>query len=86
MEQQLESIEFPRMVVNVRVVGHNSLLGALALRFIENGYINHIGCLKPTEIVFVIKRVLEEVNLYDEINKVRDLMKIDENKITVFVE
>lgn len=84
--EQIQSIEFPRMVINVKVVGHNSLLGALALKFIENGYINHIGLLKPIEIVFVIKKVLAEVNLYDEINKVRDLMKIDEQRITVFME
>lgn len=85
-KQEIQSISFPRMVINVRVVGHNSLIGALTIRFIESEYINHIGLLKPDEIVFVIGSVLNEVNIYDEINKVRDLMKIDEKRITVFME
>ena len=84
--KQVESIEFPMMVVNVRVVGHNSLVGALATKFIEAGYIEHIGRLNPTEIVFKIHTVVSEVNLYEEINKVRDFLKIDEKKITVFIE
>lgn len=81
---QVQSIKFPRMCITVNVVGDNSLCGALAIRLTEKGYINHIECLEPEEIVFVINKVMPEVNLYEEINKVRDIFKIDENKITVF--
>lgn len=79
------SVNFPRMVITVNLVGHNSLLGALCERLIETGYIKNIGILKPDEIVFSIKKVHPEVNLYQELNDVRDILKIDEKKITLFI-
>lgn len=85
MRTEVLSVEFPRMVVNVDIVGSNSLLGALTNKFIEAGLIENIGRLCPTEIVFVIKKVHQDINLYKEINLVRDILKIDEKKITVFI-
>ncbi len=74
------------MIVRIELAGTNSLIGRLCEEFEKKDYLKHIGVLNPTEIVFVIKRVHKELNLYDEINKVRDIMKIDEKKITVFIE
>lgn len=85
MEQNIESIVIPRVVIHVEKVGHNSLLGALSAKFIKDGHIKHLEYLQPTEIVFVIKEVLPEVDLYKEINNVRDVMLVDEKKIKVFV-
>ncbi len=84
MEEKL-SASFPRMVINVDMVGDNSLLGALFIALQEKGLLLDIGVLNPDEIVFVIKKVHGQVNLYNEINKVRDVLKIDEKKITVFM-
>ena len=44
------------------------------------------GILKPEEIVFIIKKVHKDVNVYAEINKVRDILNIEESKITVLIE
>ncbi len=82
---QLVSMEFPRMVVKVDLVGTNSLVGALCDELIKRNCIQDIGLLKPDEIVFEIKNVHPQVNLYDEIDKVRDLFKINETKITIFM-
>ena len=83
--EQVQSISFPRMVIHIDLAGSNSLLGGLAEEFMKRGYMEHIGLLDPTEIVFAIKRVHIELNLYAEINKVRDILKIPENRITVFM-
>jgi len=84
-KQEVVSISFPRMVIHVGLVGNNSLLGALCREFIAKNYMKHLGLLNPTEIVFVIKKVQPDVNLYAEINLVRDILKIDEKEITVFI-
>lgn len=79
------SVSFPRMVITVGLVGHNSLMGALCERLIEDGFIQDVGSLNPEEIVFKIKKVQPEVNLYKELNDVRDILKIDEKKITLYI-
>ena len=71
------------MVITVGLVGHNSLMGALCERLIEDKLIQHVGNLDPEEIVFKIKKVQPEVNLYKELSDVRDILKIDEKKITL---
>lgn len=73
------------MVITVNLVGHNSLLGALCERLIEANLIKDIGVLHPEEIVFSIKKAHPEVNLYKELNDVRDILKIDEKKITLYI-
>jgi hypothetical protein len=77
---------FPRMVVKVNLVGHNSLLGGLCVELQKKGYLKGVGFLYPEEIVFVIKKLQDEVNLYEELNKVRDVLKIDEKVITLFIQ
>lgn len=84
-EMKKASINFPRMVITIGLVGHNSLMGALCERLIEDKLIQDVGILNPAEIVFVIKKVHPEVNLYKELTDVRDIFKIDENKITIFI-
>lgn len=78
-------ISFAKMTINVDLVGHNSLIGALCERFLQNDYMKHIGSLNPEQIIFVIKRVQPEVNMYEEMNKVRDILKIDEKKLTLLI-
>lgn len=78
-------ISFPRMVISVPLVGHNSLVGSLAEELIDKGLIKDVGILNPEEIVFVVKKILSEVDIYEELNKVRDLFKIDEKKITMLM-
>ena len=73
------------MVITVGLVGHNSLVGALCERLIEDKLIHDVGMLNPDEIVFSIKKVHPEVNLYKELNDVRDILQIDEKKITLFI-
>jgi hypothetical protein len=80
------SISFPRMVINVDLVGDFSLAGALAEKLIKARLMKHVGILHPEEIVFVIGRVQPGVNLYKELNSVRDIFKIDEKKITLFIK
>lgn len=84
--KHLASVSFPRMIINVDLVGHNSLLGGLCEDLQERGHLKNVGVLRPAEIVFVIKKVHAGVNLYEELNKVRDVMKIDEKVITLFVQ
>lgn len=79
-------VYFPAMIIKVELVGHNSLLGALCEKLIEKNFIKDIGILDPEKIVFVIKQVQENVNIYEELNKVRDVLKINESKISLFVE
>ncbi len=83
--EKTEEISFPRMIINIDLAGTNSLIGGLCKELQNNDYLQHIGRLNPTEIVFVIKRVHKELNLYEEVNKVRDVLKIDEKKIIVFM-
>ena len=85
MEPILQSVSFPRMVIKVDLVGHHSLIGGLCERLIDDKMIQNIGYLNPTEIVFVIKKVQPEVNLYKELMDVRDIFKIDAKKITLYV-
>ena len=77
------SVAFPKLTINVGLVGHNSLTGGLCETLIEKDLMKNLGVLQPEQIVFVIERVQSGVNLYDEVNKVRDLFKIDEKKIIV---
>ena len=84
--QNVQSISFPRLVIQVDLAGDNSLAGALCQEFIQRDYMRHIGLLEPAEIVFSIKRVHSQVNLYKEINQVRDIFKIPEDKITIFMQ
>ena len=78
-------ISFPKIVVDIELAGSNSLLGGLCKVFREKDYLKYINVLNPDEIVFVIKKVHKELNLYHEINLVRDVFKIDEKKITVLI-
>jgi hypothetical protein len=80
------SIEFPKITIKIEVAGTDSLLGALCTVFIARGFIKNIGVLEPDEIEFVIKRVHKDLDLYAEINKVRDILKIKEEKIKVTIE
>ena len=61
-------------------------MGALCEKLIEKDLMQHVGVLDPDEIVFVVKKVQPEVNLYQELNKVRDILKIEESKITLLFE
>lgn len=82
-------ISFPKIIINIDIVGSNSLLGALCVEFQKKGYLQHTntkGILKPDEIVFIVKKVHNGINLYSEINKVRDVLNIEEDKITVLIE
>jgi len=82
----LARVSFARMVIKVDYVGHNSLLGGFCQELQERGHLKNVGVLHPTEIVFVIKKLHAGVNLYEELNKVRDVMKIDEKVITLFID
>ena len=84
--EHLESVSFPRMAITVDYVGHNSLLGGFCRELQNRGHLRNVGALRPAEIVFVIKKVHDGVNLYDELNKVRDVLKIDEKVITLFIQ
>jgi len=81
-------ITLPRIVINVELVGTNSLLGSLCRYFLENhpDCLKNIGVLNPEEIVFIIEKVAEDIDLHYEIRKVRDAFKIKENKIVVNIE
>lgn len=79
-------VSFPKITINVNVVGTNSLLGALCEEFIKRDLIKNVGVLKPEAIVFNIKRAYSDINLIEEINKVRDILKIDEKVISVYLE
>lgn len=82
-----ESIKLPRLVMHLDLVGTDSLVGKLTEEFIKRDCVQYVGLLKiePVEIVFVIKKVHKEINLYKEINKVRDIFKIDEKNIIIFM-
>ena len=86
MEPITTSVSFPRMIINVEYAGTNSLVGSLCVKLIENNHIRNVGVLHPDEIVFVINYIHPSLNLYEEINKVRDILKIPEDKITVHIE
>ena len=47
--------------------------------------LHNLNVLKPDEIVFFVSKARHDVNLYEELNKVRDLLKIDESKIKLFI-
>ncbi len=86
MEKEvLVEVSFPRMIITVDLVGTNSLAGALCVELIKNNLIQNIDVLNPDEIVFMLKSVHRDINLYEEINKVRDYLKIDEKKIVVIM-
>jgi hypothetical protein len=89
MSSSVLSVEFPRITINVDVLGTNSLLGSLCIELQKMELLEHTrhrGILKPEEIVFIIKKVHKDVNVYAEINKVRDILNIEESKITVLIE
>ncbi len=79
------SVNIPKMIISIELAGTNSLIGALCEELIKKDFMKDIGVLHPDEIVFIIKKVYPILNLYEEINKVRDILKIDEKKITVYV-
>ena len=83
---ETQSVSFPKMTIRVNLVGDNSLVGALAVKIIEKDYMKHIGVLRPDEILFIIKQVHKGVNLYEELNRVKDVYKIDEKKIALLLE
>ncbi len=83
---EVVTIEFEKLIIRIALVGSNSLVGGLCMAFLKRDYMRHIGALVPEEICFKIKDIHPEINLYDEINKVRDMFKIDEKKITVYFE
>lgn len=87
MEEHGASIEtcIPAVTITIETVGTNSLLGALCKDFIDRKVIRDIGVINPDSITFIIKSVHYKVNLYDEINKVRDILKIPEGKISVII-
>ncbi len=84
--EHLVAVTLPRMIIKVDLVGHNSLLGGFCEELQKKGSLKNVGLLHPVELVFVIKKVHTGVNLYEEINRVRDVMKIDEKVITLFIE
>ncbi len=87
MENEVKlSVNIPRMTISVDYVATDTLVGALCVELVERNLIKDIGILDPTEIVFLINKAHPNVDLYSEINKVRDFMKIDEKKIIVFIK
>lgn len=83
MGKQLASVTLPRIVLHIDILGSNSLLGALGKEFIKRDCIQYVGRIHPTEIVFVLKKAHTLINIYEEINLVRDVLKIPEDKIIV---
>lgn len=84
MEQVLE-VSFPALTIPVEVCGSNSLLGALCQELVKKDLLKNVGVLNPERITFVIQRVHKDINLYAEINKVRDELKIKESKINIVI-
>ena len=76
--------EIATIVVDVSVVGHNSLIGSLAARLIEDGHIQDIEYLKMKKVVFNVKKILPEIDLYREINNVKNLTPLKEDNISVY--
>lgn len=84
MEKHL--IEIPAICIELDLVGDNSLTGAVCNYFKSKHWIKELQFIEPESVTFIIKRVHPNVNLYKEINAVRDLMNIEEEKIKVFIK
>ncbi len=84
MESKL-SVNFPLIIINIDRVGTNSLIGGLFQKLLEKDLVKDIGVLCPDEIVFRITSVHPDIDIYQEINAVRDMFKIEETKIKVFI-
>jgi hypothetical protein len=83
---QTDSLVLPRLTIQVDHVGHNSLIGGVVNKLREMDMLKHIEDVGFTEVVFVIKGSHTDVNLYEEINKVRDDFRLQEKQITVFLK
>jgi hypothetical protein len=79
------SVTTPMIACSIDLVGDHSLVGAFAKELIERGWTKHVGLLNPSEVIFYIRRVQPGVNLYKELNAVRDIFKIDEKRITLVI-
>lgn len=81
---EVESIVTPRIIIHIDKMGTNSLVGALCEELKNRDILKNVDVFKPTEIVFTIKETHRTLDVYKEINKVRDLLKIPEEKIIVY--
>lgn len=84
-EEVLVSVDIPKIVIDVEVVGSNSLLGALCKELSERNVLMNVNILHTEKLVFNIHRVHPEVNIYEELNAVRDFLKMEEKRIQIFV-
>ena len=76
----------PLVTLSVGTVGSNSLIGGLTEYLRDTGHLQDIGLITFEAIHFNIKSVHPAVDIYAEINAVRDIFKIDEKKIKVFFQ
>lgn len=82
----LLSVTLPSVVIRVDKVGTNSLIGALAQYLRERDCLQHLGQIESPEIMFKVKNVHPDVDLYEELNLVRRMLKVDERIIKLIIE
>lgn len=83
-ESHLVSSSTGAVHVVIQTAGDNSLLGGVLQKLLKKG-ISDLTLLTIEQIFFEIEHVHPDVNLYDEINTVRDTFRMKEEDIRVHI-
>lgn len=90
MEEKGELLEIktPELVLHVKDIGENSLLGKLCLELKRLELLNKIYAYNPDGIKFILmpgSKLSPNLDIYKEINLVREFLQIEEWKIKFII-
>lgn len=80
-----KTTSLPILYISVERLGTNSLLGAVTQKIDEFKLLSKIEQINFHGLIFTIKNAHSSVDVFEEIKKVRDFLKIEEDKIQVFL-
>jgi hypothetical protein len=87
-DSHILEINTPELLIPVNNLGTNSLLGALVLKLQELNLLDKLYAYNPDSIKFLLlegSNVNQNIDLYFELNLVKNFLKIDANKIKFHV-
>lgn len=79
----MTEIKLAETTIIVERVGDNSLLGAVLDDLYKKGYLKSENNITFTKLIFIVKSVHPDVNLWEEARKVSAYLEIEPTKIIV---